>query len=57
MNDIINYTIVCKECGHHNKYKVKGRIIETFGGDGVPIIDPEEEEKSRICEMCGCVMK
>jgi len=57
MSDIINYTIVCKECSHHNKFKVKGKIIETFGGDGIPIIDPEEEKKSRICEICGYVMK
>lgn len=56
MDGIINLTVICNECGHNNLFKVKGKHIYTYNSNKVPILDNEEVNKKRICEICGAVM-
>lgn len=55
MTDLIDYTIICNECKHPNKFKLKGEIIQLFSGGTLPVL--RESIEGKICERCGVILK
>jgi len=59
MSDIIDHTVICSECKHPNKFKIKADIVPLFGGGSITI--NRESMAGKICEKCGvflrCMMK
>ncbi len=51
MSELIDYKIVCSECKHHNKFRVKGEIIPLYMGGEFPVV--KESLEGKICEGCG----
>ncbi len=55
MSEIIDHTIICSECNHPNKFKLKADIIQLIGGGTLPI--NRESLAGKICEKCGVFLK
>lgn len=53
--EIFDHKIMCNICNKNNIFRVRGSKLESFNGDSF-ILDLDQD-KTRICENCGCELK
>ena len=55
MSEIVDHTVICSECNHPNKFKLKADILHLGGGRTLAI--NRESAAGKICEKCGVFLR